>query len=628
MPAPRRPRCFDPVAVPAIALVALFAAGTFLPRHADLDPLFAFESFRTLGTPAFLLSSAALFLVLLPPLTRRLTAGLAWLGSRFPGRLAVPFLVVGFGAAFLLLTKRRLGGDGPGVLHMLLDGHVQPSNALTSDLHLLLVRLGLDALDAIRLLAVASGIVYVLTAIRIARESFPDTGRRATLAALLLTPGSLLAFFGELEVYAPLSAALALYLLVGLRHLAGKGRGVAPPLVLGTAFALHGSAGILLPSLLLLANDGRRSPVRLGRWFVWGLLFLVPVVAVFGSLFLFTWDGRLPSNDADRLGNFLGGMDQGPIPPLLRSWDNLPYRYALLDLERLLGVLNILLLAAPAGLAALLLGRPWRRLGRTATWLGTVAAALVLFPLIWNVNFPLRLDANLFAPVGIPLTLLGGLLLLRRRRGRRRGPAVVALGLYAFVPLVLSSTGDRADRLQYASSIARVYADVARLCPPRRAVRLRREAVRWEAEAASLIRNQEPLFRAERARFERRLPEAEAAYRENLRMEPWDIEARVELGTILHETGRAEEARAIFEQATRDAPWAVRPRMALGVWTLLERGPAEAVPVLQGAIRRGWIDPRIVESIQLLEHVYDMLGDARRAEAMARLVKQRRALGG
>jgi len=198
--------------------------------------------------------------------------------------------------------------------------------------------------------------------------------------------------------------AAAVYLRRGLREIREPGRFPWSPLVLGVTFCLHGSAGLLLPTLLL-----RRDRSLWLR----GALFLLPVALVFGALFLVTWGGEAPAAGPERYGTFLGAMDQGPLLPLTLTPVNVLHRYAVLDPDHLLGVANLLVLAAPVGLLLLLTG-PWPRRDARFRFVLVAGAFLALFPLLWNVSYPLRRDWDLFSPVGVPLAVLGALALAVR----------------------------------------------------------------------------------------------------------------------------------------------------------------------------------------------------------------------
>jgi tetratricopeptide (TPR) repeat protein len=612
--------------VTGVAFAVLFLAGAVLPRHPELDALFGLEAYQ--GRLDLYGVATVVLLALL------FVSGAATALARAFGRathwIPHPTVLVALaaGAAFLLVTNHRLSGDGTTFIWITASGRVYPSNALTCYLHQ-----AADALprvstrDAVRLVDAAAGVVYVLAALRIARECFgEDRVRRATLAVLLLSAGAVSLFFGSIEVYAPLCAGIAVYLLAGIRHLRGSGRGWLPPLVLGVTFMLHGSAGLLLPSLLWLANDGRIRPFRVKRWCLWAVLFLLPVLVVLGALLFASWGGEPPTEDHWRVGSFLGPMGQAPILPLVRTEANLTHRYAMLDLEHLLGVVNLWILAAPAGLALLWLGR--RSLARApfARWVASTAAPLAAFPVFWNVSYALRRDWDLFSPVGIPLALLGGLAFLAGRRRAGTAVAVGVLSLYAFVPFVVANTGTRKDRHRYANAVADAYRVAEDLTEGESREEARWHRTRWQERAAALDRTSDLLRTAQRLQEEGRVREAEEGFRRVLDIDPERTDALGGLGQLLWSTMRREEGRRRLEDAVRSHPGCFVARYYLA-WTFFDEGRnEEALVHLHRTVRYATIDDRILDVLDELEEYWIRKGDRDRADLMRSLAEERRSL--
>ncbi|MCU0725679.1 MAG: hypothetical protein MUE73_07815, partial [Planctomycetes bacterium] len=508
----------------AAALAVLFGLGYAVDRTPDFDPLFHFESIRAVVRPAFALGvGAILALLAFPAAAARAAAGAARVAAAVPRHLRLPLLAAGATAAFLLLPSRDLSGDAAGALLRAARGEVYPSNALFDfALRGIVLATGLDPLAAVRLLAALSGAVFALAATGIARACRPDPAGRATFTGLLLAGGTSVLFFGDVEVYAPLSAALAVYLWLALRRVAGPGGFLGAPLAAGVAFAFHGSAVLLLPSLLFAAPGGRpRLPGAAAR----AALFLLPPAATFGALFFGPWGGSLPPPGPERFGSFAGSMGSGLLLPILRTPLNLTCRYALLDLEHLLGVANVLLLAAPAGLALLLAAR---RIPRDPLLRPVLAAAvpLALFPLLLNVSFPLRYEQALFVAAGLPLTLVGTMAFFGRdREAPGTGFAMVLLALLCLVPPVLARHGGHAEARRTAEIMAALLASAGRP----------EAAARYEAEAAAHDpRGARALFReANRAAGAGEPETAERLYREVLAREPGHPLALANLGLTL-----------------------------------------------------------------------------------------------
>lgn len=438
------------LAIGAVVFVCLFAIGTFSARDPDFDLLFGVEGYRLLGVPVFVFCAAALLvIVLVPGVAGSLARLLAAAVGRIPLRARLPLLLLGSGAAFYGITNYNASGDSGSVVMRLSLEMVYPSNALTNWVFHALSLLGLDPREAIRITSCLAGILFALAARGIGREAFPDGPRRAAVTGLLLTSGTAGLFFGTLEVYPLLVAGSAFYLWLGLRWLNGNGRGIWPPLCLGVVFWLHMSAGLLLPSLGLLANRGRFWPIDLWRWVKWGILFLIPVAVFALCLFLFTWSGALPEAGPDRYGTLLGAGDEGMLLPLTFTPFDPFRRYAVFDLEHFVGVLNLLALVAPAGLLLLFIGRrPWR--SGTFRFIAVAALFLVLFPNFWNISFELRRDWDLFSGMGVPLVLLGALAFFSVSRPRSQVVRVLAVSVFCFLPQVLSNHVDPGHRREYS----------------------------------------------------------------------------------------------------------------------------------------------------------------------------------
>ncbi|MCU0727307.1 MAG: hypothetical protein MUE73_16230 [Planctomycetes bacterium] len=595
--------------------ILLFAVPTFLlvavGRHLggpDLDPAFAFDLPAPVALPAaglgLLLTLAFLFRPgLAEAVVRRSTAAV----RPIPSGLRLPLLVAGFAAVCLLLPARRLSGDAGAVLHRAAIGEIYPSNALTDWLTLALVRLsGLEPLRAITALSVLSGACFAGFAAGLAKECGRDSGGRAGLLALLLSCGTALLFFGRVEVYAAPAAAMTCYLWLGARRVNGKDRGIAAPLVLGAAFGLHGAAGLLLPTLLFLEPGGR---ARLFRAAGRGLLFLLPVAAVVLALRVFDGTGAA-AEGPERFGSFLGFLEQGPILPLLRGPENLTTRYAILDLDHLLGVLNLLLLGAPVGLPLILLfRREWLR-DPLLRFAAVAAVPFVLFPLLWNVSYPLRYDWDLFAAAGVPLTLLGATAFLRREPGRAALLALVTVSIATFLPRILSEHGDARTARHAAGVFAGVYRSVGS-----------ERARRWERRFDELDASRaEANHRAALVALgEGRVEDAERLCRAALAREPDHHGALVSLGMALRAMDRTGESRTALWRAVRTDPRDIRPRWLLAGIALEEGRDAEAVDILERGVRAGGPDPSIPEVLELLSHLHERRGDRERAAVLRRL---------
>jgi tetratricopeptide (TPR) repeat protein len=464
-------------------------------------------------------------------------------------------------------------------------------------------------------------VVYVYAAVRIARECFPAGPARAGLGVVLVCCGTGALFFGSIEVYAPLAAAIGVYLLLGIRS---RKRGTTvlwPGLALGLAFGLHGSAGLLLPSLACLANGCRWWPLRLKRALQAGLAFLVPVIVIYGAVYLISFGGDAPQDPSERYGSFLGGNGQGPLLPLRLTPQNVLHRYALLDAEHLAGVVNLVLLAAPAGVLLLLLGRRRREDAEAFRFTAVAALFLVAFPVFWNVNYGLRQDWDLFSPMGIPLTLLGALAFFGRGMGVRRAVGAAALALFCFVPLVLANRGDTYDRRVCLNGLYWTMRRAEENLPEDLA--LRREIARRAKEEYRGRKEANDPHGAEASTHEAEVlaesgspRTAELLFRRVIESEPRNARAREGLGTLLVALGRHDEARLHLRKALGEQNWRMTAWMGLVRIALAEGNEEEAIRQLENALRRAGLSDQAGQALFTLAELRARRGHAAVAAAL------------
>ncbi len=616
--------------IAAAVLGGLFLLGAVLPRDPDFDLFFGVEAYRIFGTGALAAAFGILLAILLVPgLAVGVARGLGRVCAAIPFRLRMPLLLAASGILFWLLQTSMLSGDAVSVIIRTSLGDVYASNPLTSFINIAVSRaLPWSAPEAIRLVSCAFGVLYVYSAVSIAKECFPKGPARSALSVALVCCGTSALYFGSIEVYAPLSAAIGLYLLLGIRATKRGGSILWPALMLGTAFGLHGSAGLLLPSLGYLANRCRLWPVRFPRVALAGLAFLVPVVMVYGALYLFTWGGVPPEATPERFGTFLGGNDQAPILPIRLTATNVLHCYAFLDAEHLVGVLNLVVLAAPAGLLLLLLGRWPTKENPAFRFAATCALFLVAFPFFWNVNFTLRQDWELFSPMGIPLTLMGVLAFLGRGAGSRRAVGVAALSLFSFVPLVLSNRGETYDR---RLSMIDHYLAMVELesALPKEPVACR-EIVREEGERYfARMEDYDPHdaeAKAQRAEVLWRsgdLTTAEAIFRRILANEPRNARASEGLGSVLAVREEMEEARLHLLNALREQPWRLPARINLARIALTTKDEDEAIRQLEIGLRRGGMHHLAGQALFELAELRARRGEAETARVLHALAAER-----
>ncbi len=108
------------------------------------------------------------------------------------------------------------------------------------------------------------------------------------------------------------------------------------------------------------------------------------------------------------------------------------------------------------------------------------------------------------------------------------------------------------------------------------------------------------LERAQSLHVRGRLAEAEALYREVLRVQPYQVEALEGLGVLTFHLGRSEEARALFAQGVAIVPDSARLHANLGEVLRILGRPDEAAGEVQRALV---LDPGLAQSWNVLGHL-------------------------
>ncbi len=614
--APRRnPTTITPIRVTGLLLALLLGIGAFAEPSAEFDWTLGIDVYASAGVAALGVGIAVLAVLLASDTVADAVGHIGAAVRRVtPTKLRVPLLVAAATALYLALTDLTLSGDGAGVIYVTERGVLHASNALTSGIHVGVTALfGIDARDALRLVSCASGAVYVVGAVALAREAFDETPPRAAMTALLLTAGPGLLFFGSLEVYAPFAAALVVYLWLALRALNERSHPAWAAAVLGVLLGLHGMAVALAPSLLLLLR--KRGGARCVIASLLALaLTLLPIAAF---LYVGVWGAELPRGDAERFGNALGAAGQGPFLPLVLTPTNVTHRYALIDAEHLLGVLSIVLLASPAGLLLALLGR--QRDGR-APFLLAAVAGLVALALVWNVSYSLRQDRDLFAALGIPLAALAALRALDPAMTARGAVRIAAVTLFAFVPTVLGNASGAAQQRAYATDVAQAYDVTAEWFKTEsdasRAHDLQITAARWRRSAAEAPGASVDAL-VDEATLGADLSRSRELLQQALTREPNHPRASALLGEALLRLERFEEARAELLRSLTlgHEAYRARSRKFLAMIALREKRVESAVHHLERGLREEVASPD--EAVEMLR----MLATIRREQGQSQIAR-------
>lgn len=369
--------------------------------------------------------------------------GAAWRGpSGWGTRPGIRFALVSLAAGplFWLFRSYEDTPDAATWVRLAPDGVFFPREPLATWLqHLFWLgpgRLHGNPREALALLSCLAGVLALGCLLWLAWRL--DRARGWVLAGLTASGyGTLQLFFGHVETYPLLTAALLGYLLLAVLALQGRLPLTVPALALGFMVALHLSAVLFAPSLLVLmiAAWRRGTLDSWGRWLgVAGAAALVP--AATGLYLLVAVYDEQPARLVAAFREALGAG--GGLIPLreLVSWAHLA------DLA------NEYALIAPVGLV-LVLGVPLITRVRwgedpAALVLAAAAAPYVLYSGLWRPGLGPYWDWDLFTSASAPLTLLGALLLVRTVQDPRAlgfsAMVLIAVSLAHALPLIVAHT--------------------------------------------------------------------------------------------------------------------------------------------------------------------------------------------
>lgn len=304
---------------------------------------------------------------------------------------------------------------------------------------------------AVALVSVLAGVLFVPCAWGLATELIALTpgaqaarqARRAEtwlLGGILLCQGYAQLFCGYVENYSFFLLAVGVYLWLSLRFLAGRSPFVLPACAALVGMGLHLSAGMVLPSLLLLAGVGACTSGR-RRGMLRDVLLVGAAVAVLGALLARLGHGY-------RLGGaFLDVAREALLGGMRHRLAYMVSRAHLRDFSQeqlLIGPLGLAVFLPALGLAAVALRRG----------ISSTAAFLMLLGLSWLGASWLAGDSNLgyarnwdlLASGGLVFTVAGvGYFMLRGEGNGRLAPILVwalALSLYHTVPWILVNASE------------------------------------------------------------------------------------------------------------------------------------------------------------------------------------------
>ncbi len=419
--------------ITALIILILHGASYFLPvdRWWGISPYTVFPPIPGWGT--ILLAGTTL----LPPLNRRWRRVLSSGWRRLPGKTHPRrwFALAALASApiFWLLRIRHLQWGDAQILVIGLSQKDAPvlynwQAPFTVFLHQRLWQLlanplwgwGVDTVYAA--VSVLCGVAFVFLTLVWAHETGQSTAERTLLAGLVLTGGGMELFFGYVENYTIISLGVLAFLYFGWRTLKNETPLWVPAAVLSLTNAFHPSTMVLWGAMAYLLWRKWRGGLPL-----WQLLqsALLPPLLV-GSAVL-----SLMEIGNHGLAAFLGddrpgGGDHIWFVPLTLAVPTEWQRYAMFSAAHFADWGNEMLLTAPLGIFALagavpVLWRKWRRLDAPIragmAFFALAAFGYLLLTWVWNADYGMRKDWDLFSPAAITVNMLAAVLWVNLLRG-------------------------------------------------------------------------------------------------------------------------------------------------------------------------------------------------------------------
>ena len=269
--------------------------------------------------------------------------------------------------------------------------------------------LGWSVALSYQVLSALAGGAFVALLLHYANGILPE--RPVALTLLVATGGFMQLFFGDVENYTLTAVAILAYLHGSARYLRGRTSVVEPAALLALAMTCHLLAGWFVPSLAYL---GLRA-LRQGRLREAGLAAAV-FLGVLGLTLAFFHFNGLPIGALFRESHAFG------------SGGDVLDKLARPSARYYLGLINLLFLLVPS-FALLLPLVIFRRIARSPLnvhlLLGSVFLLIYLFT--WKAALGVYSDWNLFANLGIPLSILVGYNVLAAEDLPCRGEVVLAV---------------------------------------------------------------------------------------------------------------------------------------------------------------------------------------------------------
>jgi tetratricopeptide (TPR) repeat protein len=521
-------------------------------------------------------------------------------------RLGYPLvLAVSFVLFYLFRTRIPLLGDGFQITRGLAAGtlSVNWSQPLAiwvylTSFHLLSGLFHLDAAAVYALVSYASGLIFVVFALRISMFLSRDWSTRLFVFLALMLMGGTQLFLGYAEHYPLLYSGILAYLFFGLKSLRGETSSMVPLGIFILLLPLHFSSLFLFPSalflLLFVGKKGEEARVLKGKR-IWLVSVLIVAIGAAVGFYVHKYSWYVFSY---LMPVFHGGYT-GPD-------------YTLFSWSHLLDFLNQQLLVSPVGMVllfVLLVFRPVPRAGKDRLFQFLLIASLgqLLFNFAINPGLGAPRDWDLFASAGLGYTLMALYLFSRAAVQSSTGylkAGLITIALLFTLPWVVINASPELSVSRFRNLLdldlrksrnghfilASYFDSIGKteeVDRENRAIKENFPEVGYVNEGLSLLRRGE-------------FPQAYAKINEAIRIAPGFGEAYLALGRYYVKTGDVNTAEAMFTKTLRLQPEDGSAYARLGD-LYAQRGQLEkAKSFYLRSLRLGPADPEVLNNLAIL----------------------------
>ncbi|HUU30124.1 MAG TPA: tetratricopeptide repeat protein [archaeon] len=468
---------------------------------------------------------------------------------------------------------------------------------------------GFTAREAFQITSVCSGVVFVFILFWLARRIGRGFAERVLVFAGLITLGTVELFFGYVETYPLLNAAVIAYLFLTVRMLQGRGGLFWVVSVFWLSVMMHLSVIVMFPSLVYLYFDWWKGSKEVFAEKVKKLLvFLFGPVAVVGLLmYAMGFDLSVLFSPKEGISNIL-------IP--LVGEESRYFNYRLFSMAHFAALANLLLLVSPFMVPFCFLPvRCWKNLSRVQSFLLVVSVFSLVFVFFFNSELGFPRDWDIFAYAFIAPTLLGLSLFIEHSKGDIRFThyaavlAVVVGGIH-MVPWVLVNADEelslaRYERILSGGSLHSVHArafgheEVAIYYRERELYAQAESHFRKAIEAdSSSYRLYTGLAGAYQGQG--KLEDVRAALKHAVKLEPENLMANYNFALFLHETDSLDQSLHYFRKVIEIKPDYIPALLYLGLIYLKLEDYSQALDHYQRVLQLDPDNKYAVKNLKIL----------------------------